>query len=612
MFPVKGWSMAAEAPMVEKKTGPGGSAPQQARKRKRPGQSQPPVTTANLADLWEKVIEHKGRVRSKKGKKGGRKTETDEHVAVPDEGPQPGAEEPIEDGQLPRQQGQADAEQEKNKKNKNKNKNKNKEPSAEVPVEEEKPADADGQQQSDNEEWGGIEDSDDAVPEVVEPVEEKNDRKSKKQKTDDTRSKAQETKSESGATVSKDSKKPSKDEKNEGKPTTTPAPALVPVAEPKLTPLQASMRQKLVSARFRHLNETLYTRPSVDAFQLFQESPEMFSEYHEGFRRQVEVWPENPVDSYIRDVKARAKVARSAGGKHDFANPASNAQVLPLPRTGGKCTIADLGCGDAALARALEPVKQKLHLEVLSYDLQTGGSPLVTPADIANLPLRDRTVDVAVFCLALMGTNWLDFIDEAYRILRWKGELWVAEIKSRFAAPNNRKGPGGPGKVVAHSVGNRKKAPAGPLPPSLTFSAPGSKKTAKGRDEAAEAAQAAELEVAVDGAEKQRQETDIAAFVEALRKRGFALHKELGDGAADLSNRMFVKMLFVKAMPAIRGKYAVAEEEKVNDVNVNGIDVNRIKLGRKGPPKKQKFIDEEDDGGKHEVSILKPCVYKLR
>ncbi|KAK3369013.1 methyltransferase-domain-containing protein [Lasiosphaeria ovina] len=583
MFPVKGWSMAAEAPMVEKKTGPGGSAPQQARKRKRPGQSQPPVTTANLADLWEKVIEHKGRVRSKKGKKGGQKTETDEPIAVPDEGPQPGAEEPFEDGQLPKQQGQADAGQEKNKKSRNKNKNKNKEPSS---------------AESDDEEWGGIEDSDDAVPEVVEPVEEKNDRKSKKQKTDDTRSKAQETKSESGATVSKDSKKPSKDEKNGGKPTTTPAPAPVPVAKPKLTPLQASMRQKLVSARFRHLNETLYTRPSVDAFQLFQESPEMFSEYHEGFRRQVEVWPENPVDSYIRDVKARAKVARSAGGKHDFANPAPSAQVLPLPRTGGKCTIADLGCGDAALARALEPVKQKLHLEVLSYDLQTGGSPLVTAADIANLPLRDRSVDVAVFCLALMGTNWLDFIDEAYRILRWKGELWVAEIKSRFAAPNNRKGPGGPGKVVAHSVGNRKKAPAGPPPPSLTFSAPGSKKKAnKGRDEAAEAAQAAELEVAVDGAEQQRQETDIAVFIEALRKRGFALHKELGDGAADLGNRMFVKMLFVKAMPAIRGKYAVAEEEK---------------LGRKGPPKKQKFIDEEDDGGKHEASILKPCVYKLR
>lgn len=83
------------------------------------------------------------------------------------------------------------------------------------------------------------------------------------------------------------------------------APAGPPI--PKLTPMQAAMREKLVSARFRHLNETLYTKPSSEAFQLFQDSPEMFQEYHEGFRRQVNVWPENPVDGYVEDIKLRGR-----------------------------------------------------------------------------------------------------------------------------------------------------------------------------------------------------------------------------------------------------------------------------------------------------------------
>ncbi|GMG37999.1 unnamed protein product [Ambrosiozyma monospora] len=32
-----------------------------------------------------------------------------------------------------------------------------------------------------------------------------------------------------------------------------------------------------------------------------------------------------------------------------------------------------------------------------------------------------------------MGTNFLDFIKEAYRLLIPRGELWISEIKSRLA-----------------------------------------------------------------------------------------------------------------------------------------------------------------------------------
>ncbi|KAK3318368.1 methyltransferase-domain-containing protein [Apodospora peruviana] len=521
MFPVRGLSVSADKLKVETViASPAASTPSssQARKRKRASQSQT-VTQTNVTDLWEKVIEHKKPA-----------------------GPGP-------DGKA----------QSKNKKAK----------VSALAADDDKNVD-------DDDEWNGIDDDDaaEATPETAttKPDTEKRERKNRKKKlnADDTPPTAEQI------AAAKATKEKAKQLAEKIKQTGPP-----PVTAAKLTPLQAAMREKLVSARFRHLNETLYTRPSAEAFHLFEDSPEMFTEYHEGFRRQVEVWPENPVESYIREIKTRGAIRNPPRSRHDFSNPIDS-HLLPLPRKNGTCYIADLGCGDAALAKALEPIKQKLHLSVRSYDLQTGGNPLITRADIANLQLPGGSFDVVIFCLALMGTNWIDFVEEAYRILRWKGELWVAEIKSRFAAPRKR----GSHQVVSHSVGNRKKVGAVP-------------KKLKGRElQEQEEAEQAELAVAVDGVELRRQETDVSAFVEVLRKRGFALHREMGAGAMDMNNKMFVKMRFVKATPAIKGK-CVAEAPKDDG------------LGAQGPPKKAKFLPEEDDQI-NEAAVLKPCVYKLR
>jgi ribosomal RNA-processing protein 8 len=127
-------------------------------------------------------------------------------------------------------------------------------------------------------------------------------------------------------------------------------------------------------------------------------------QYHKGFRRQVESWPSNPVSHYI-----------------------SALSTYP-PRT----VIADLGCGDAALARALIP---KGYI-VMSFDLVADGG-FVVEADIFDrLPLpgsevygdgdekssqgHAQIVNVVVCALSLMGTNWPNCIREAWRILRPK------------------------------------------------------------------------------------------------------------------------------------------------------------------------------------------------
>jgi ribosomal RNA-processing protein 8 len=346
-------------------------------------------------------------------------------------------------------------------------------------------------------------------------------------------------------------------------------PALPPTSN--LTPLQQAMRQKLISSRFRHLNEQLYTTPSEKAVELFNANPELFDEYHAGFARQVkESWPSNPVDGYIKTIRTRGAIPLPKRGK-----PNNPAKGYPLPRRPtGLCTIADLGCGDGQIARSLTPSAKKLNIKLHSYDLQSP-DPLITKADISNLPLEDGSVDVAIFCLSLMGTNWVSFVEEAWRVLRGdgKGECWVSEVKSRF------------GKVT------RKKSQIGAQRPG---SKPDKKKPKKkGGDES----DVEEGDIFAEDAQPadNSDETDISAFVEVFRSRGFMLRQE----SVDKSNKMFVRMVFVKQGGApTKGKHASA-------------------LSAPASGGKKRFVDRkpESEAGmsaEQEAQVLKPCVYKIR
>ncbi|CAB1348951.1 unnamed protein product [Coregonus sp. 'balchen'] len=165
--------------------------------------------------------------------------------------------------------------------------------------------------------------------------------------------------------------------------------------------LRSRMEQRLESARFRYINEVLYTTSSGEAKRMFRQDPQAFSIYHRGFTAQVQHWPANPVDAIISYIRHK---------------PAS-------------LVVADFGCGDCKIALS---VKNKVH----SFDL----APIcdrVTVCDMANIPLKDGTVDIAVFCLSLMGTNLGDFLVEANRVLVMGGILKIAEVASRFENVRN-------------------------------------------------------------------------------------------------------------------------------------------------------------------------------
>ncbi|XP_034255819.1 ribosomal RNA-processing protein 8 [Thrips palmi] len=166
--------------------------------------------------------------------------------------------------------------------------------------------------------------------------------------------------------------------------------------------LREKMAEQLKSARFRWLNEQLYCSNSWDALKYFKEDPDAYEAYHSGYRNQVAQWPLNPVDVIIQAISKLPS---------DFV-------------------VADFGCGDAQLAASLPD--RKVH----SLDL-VASKPGVIACDMAHTPLLLESVDVAVFCLSLMGTNLNDFILEANRVMKTGGTLYIAEVESRFEDIDN-------------------------------------------------------------------------------------------------------------------------------------------------------------------------------
>lgn len=161
---------------------------------------------------------------------------------------------------------------------------------------------------------------------------------------------------------------------------------------------QTKLEKKMMGARFRWINEQLYTTTGEEAKKMFRKDPKLFEVYHHGFSAQVSKWPVNPLERILAFF-----------------------QDLSVDKV-----VADFGCGEGKLA-------QSIPQKVFSFDLVACNTHIIA-CDMANVPLEAASVDVCVFCLSLMGTNVSDFIKEGRRVLINNGTLKICEIVSRMTS----------------------------------------------------------------------------------------------------------------------------------------------------------------------------------
>ncbi len=149
---------------------------------------------------------------------------------------------------------------------------------------------------------------------------------------------------------------------------------------------------------FSSMNRTWNQSRSETTHQRLQANPEEWAQYHTLYREARKDWAVVPFEEIIRWGKQRSGYV-----------------------------IGDFGCGEANLAEVLAD-RHVVH----SFD-HVAINDGVVACDMAHVPLDDGTLDVAVFSLALMGTNVADYLREAHRTLKLDGYLHILEATSRFS-----------------------------------------------------------------------------------------------------------------------------------------------------------------------------------
>ena len=140
------------------------------------------------------------------------------------------------------------------------------------------------------------------------------------------------------------------------------------------------------------------TSTSTRMHEWFSEDKSRWKDYHKVREENIKDWVENP-------ITVIAERLNESPGQ----------------------TIADLGCGMNKLKDLVKNYKAWYSFDHCAVD------PSVVEADCSDLHayLGDESVDSAVFCMSLWGTNYLDSIKEAHRYLKTGGTLYVVEPKDK-------------------------------------------------------------------------------------------------------------------------------------------------------------------------------------
>ena len=160
--------------------------------------------------------------------------------------------------------------------------------------------------------------------------------------------------------------------------------------------LDTDTKRERVNSELSEFNRRGKTTLSSTMNKEFNSNPDSWFKYHSLRRESMKDWSEIPYEYIATKIKNK------------------NHKVV------------DFGCGEN-LFRSFIPN------DVISFD-HIAIDENVIACDMSDVSkyLVDESVDVTVFSLALWGTNYKDYIKEAYRVLNWGGYIYIAEPSKNY------------------------------------------------------------------------------------------------------------------------------------------------------------------------------------
>jgi len=156
-------------------------------------------------------------------------------------------------------------------------------------------------------------------------------------------------------------------------------------------------------SEYQELTKKMSIQKSETTKKMFKENSDLWHKYHDnrdfsfkGYNKQEDI-PVNKIIAYL-ETKSNKKLK-----------------------------ILDLGCGRNTVK---EHFKDNKKLDITGYDYVSYNGSIV--CDISDLPEEDETIDICVYSQSLMGSNWKEYLDEGFRVLRYNGEMIISESIDRY------------------------------------------------------------------------------------------------------------------------------------------------------------------------------------
>lgn len=187
----------------------------------------------------------------------------------------------------------------------------------------------------------------------------------------------------------------------------TPTSSTHPVPPPReLTEEERQHRHERNKSQLEVYHQKYKSMRSDNLHDLFKQKPKLFHDYHacaDANEATYSDTSELPVNRIIAELEKN---------KHTRTK-----------------IVLDLGCGRVPKIR--DHFAGSSLYEVRSFD-HVAAREGVEECDIAHLPLQDNSVDIGVLSLAMWGSNYKEYLQEAYRVLDTMGWLYIGEATRKW------------------------------------------------------------------------------------------------------------------------------------------------------------------------------------